>query len=87
VALLFTEFAQAVRLSQWLISFVKMVALEAGEFGPEECTFTSSCKPPSTFNGPDGYPYQWSPSTDNQDLLVSGVSAKYATKCLPLICR
>ncbi|KDN50041.1 hypothetical protein RSAG8_01377, partial [Rhizoctonia solani AG-8 WAC10335] len=24
-----------------------------------------------TFNGPDGYPYQWSPSSDNQDSLVS----------------
>ncbi|CAE6440798.1 unnamed protein product [Rhizoctonia solani] len=23
-----------------------------------------------TFNGPDGYPYQWSPSPDNQDLLL-----------------
>ncbi|KAG8763238.1 hypothetical protein FRC11_005243 [Ceratobasidium sp. 423] len=23
-----------------------------------------------TFNGPDGYPYQWSPATDSQDLLL-----------------
>ncbi|CAE6408295.1 unnamed protein product [Rhizoctonia solani] len=23
-----------------------------------------------TFNGPDGYPYQWSPSPDSQDLLL-----------------
>ncbi|KAH7344882.1 hypothetical protein B0J17DRAFT_18988 [Rhizoctonia solani] len=23
-----------------------------------------------TFNGPDGYPYQWSPSTETQDLLL-----------------